>query len=160
MLYSYAGVRPLPYEPFGSEGSISRRHVIYERDVRGIAMFAIVGGKLTTHRRLAEQVVDRVCRRLGHTTRCVTATTPLPNAADTDAVAARLKARGVTAPIAARLARVYGSGAHTILAPCAGDAWLSERLLGNPSVLRAEIAHALTHRLLPRLLMCSCAEQC
>jgi glycerol-3-phosphate dehydrogenase len=30
VLFTYSGIRPLPYAPAGSEGSISRSHVVYD----------------------------------------------------------------------------------------------------------------------------------
>src|SRR4029077_12395668 len=57
VLYTYTGVRPLPYQPSGAEGSITRRHLIRRhRAARGL--YSVVGGKLTTHRALAEDVLD------------------------------------------------------------------------------------------------------
>lgn len=49
----------------------------------GVGNFAsIVGGKLTTHRLMAEATADLVCERLGVATTCTTADSPLPGAED------------------------------------------------------------------------------
>lgn len=60
--YSYAGVRPLPYQPESAEGSVTRRHIVLDHAERGgpRGLLSIVGGKLTTYRELAEQAVDLV----------------------------------------------------------------------------------------------------
>jgi glycerol-3-phosphate dehydrogenase len=59
VLYTHTGVRPLPYQPRGAEGAITRRHIIRRhRAARGL--YSIVGGKLTTHRALAEDVLRKV----------------------------------------------------------------------------------------------------
>jgi glycerol-3-phosphate dehydrogenase len=60
--YSYAGVRPLPYQPASAEGSVTRRHIVLDHAERGgpRGLLSIVGGKLTTYRELAEQTVDLV----------------------------------------------------------------------------------------------------
>ena len=64
VLYTYAGVRPLPYTGNKDEEGITRRHFIRESpDQEGL--LSIVGGKLTTYRNLAEQTVDLIGRRLG-----------------------------------------------------------------------------------------------
>jgi glycerol-3-phosphate dehydrogenase len=142
VLFSYSGVRPLPYQPSGAEGSISRRHGIHEREIDGLPTFAVVGGKLTTHRRLAEQVVDRVCARLGQRLSCRTAEMPLPGAAQPAAVEARLIHDGTAQPVANRLARLYGARADSVVALRAAAPWLSAPLAGDRDLLRAEIAHA------------------
>ncbi len=52
---SYAGVRPLVRDDSSSEGKTSREHLIWG-DPRGITFIA--GGKYTTYRLVAQQVVD------------------------------------------------------------------------------------------------------
>ncbi len=78
---AYAGVRPL----LGSAGSdsraVSRGFALFDHEDHGLDNFATVtGGKLTTCRLMAERAADLVCRRLGVTSACLTATTPLPQA--------------------------------------------------------------------------------
>ena len=88
LLRAYAGVRPL-YDPSESAGSgkrtgddreITRSHAVIDHEARdGIANFvSIVGGKLTTHRLMAEQTADLVAAKLGVDARCTTAEEPLP----------------------------------------------------------------------------------
>jgi glycerol-3-phosphate dehydrogenase len=81
VLRAYAGVRPL-YEPAG--GSRASRDVTRDFSVidygsaggpRGI--WAVVGGKLTTFRLMAERVVDGVSEALGAFVPCRTAVVPL-----------------------------------------------------------------------------------
>ena len=43
-------------------------------------LISIVGGKLTTHRMMAEKTVDAVCARLGVQAACRTDLEPLPGA--------------------------------------------------------------------------------
>ncbi len=72
---AYAGLRPLVHgKPGQKESDISREHEILE-DPDGL--ISVAGGKLTTQRAMAEDVVDRVCRRLGRPAACSTANTPL-----------------------------------------------------------------------------------
>jgi glycerol-3-phosphate dehydrogenase len=79
---TYWGVRPL-YDP-GAAGegarAISRDFFLLDHDERnGIEGFtSIVGGKLTTHRRMAEAVADHVCTRLCVDAGCRTADESLP----------------------------------------------------------------------------------
>jgi glycerol-3-phosphate dehydrogenase len=57
VLYSYTGVRPLPYVGAGRTADISRRHEIIDHapDVQGL--LSVVGGKLTTFRALARHLL-------------------------------------------------------------------------------------------------------
>ena len=74
ILRAYAGVRPL-YKDDARGGrprtdrEISRAHAIIDHDARdGVGNFvSIVGGKLTTHRLMAEQTADVVAAKLGVT---------------------------------------------------------------------------------------------
>lgn len=56
IISSYAGVRPLVHDESGSEGKTSREHTILH-DSRGFTFVA--GGKYTTHRLMAEQIVNQ-----------------------------------------------------------------------------------------------------
>lgn len=80
---AYWGVRPLyaPDEAERSESrSISRGFFLLDHaardEVRGFT--SIVGGKLTTYRRMAEAVTDHVCEQLGVPGECRTADKVLP----------------------------------------------------------------------------------
>lgn len=75
---AYAGLRPLIHsKPTQKESDISREHEIFE-DPDGL--ISVAGGKLTTQRAMAEDVVDLVCRRLGRRIASSTVAAPLgPN---------------------------------------------------------------------------------
>jgi len=95
------GVRPLfaPDERRDRRG-ISRGFACLDHDAAGVSNFAsVVGGKLTTHRRMAEAAADLVCERLGIDAACETATRPLAHAEDPDRLdefVARYDAAGPT----------------------------------------------------------------
>jgi glycerol-3-phosphate dehydrogenase len=60
---AYAGLRPLIQGPrAGAESDVSRRHAMFE-DPDGL--ISVAGGKLTTHRAMAESVVTAASRYLG-----------------------------------------------------------------------------------------------
>lgn len=59
IIASYAGVRPLVHDGSGDEGKTSREHVIFS-DPRGVTFVA--GGKYTTYRLMARQVVDHALK--------------------------------------------------------------------------------------------------
>jgi len=99
---TYWGVRPL-YAPDeterGDARGISRGFALLDHADEGAAgLFTVVGGKLTTYRRMAEATADRVCDRLGVSAACRTADRPLPGADDPDELDALLAEFGVDAP--------------------------------------------------------------
>ncbi|MFC4437338.1 MULTISPECIES: FAD-dependent oxidoreductase [Natrialbaceae] len=83
------GVRPLyePEEAALDERGISRGFHLLEHADEGVDNFAtVVGGKLTTYRKMAEATADLVCNRLEVEADCETATRRLPGAADPERV--------------------------------------------------------------------------
>jgi glycerol-3-phosphate dehydrogenase len=64
VLYTYSGVRPLPYTAGGTEGSITRRHFVIDHVKRGgpAGLLTVVGGKLTTYRSLARIALKAIAR--------------------------------------------------------------------------------------------------
>ena len=58
---TWAGIRPLIYEEGKDPSEISRKDEIWEA---GSGLITIAGGKLTGYRKMAEEVVDLVVKRL------------------------------------------------------------------------------------------------
>lgn len=68
VLYTFAGVRPLPASDTEVSGRITRNHslVFFAPDAsRAFSVINLVGGKWTTFRRFGEQAADRVLKLLG-----------------------------------------------------------------------------------------------
>ena len=63
---SWAGLRPLAHGGDGPTADLSRRHQIYEEPA---GLLTVTGGKLTTYRAMAEDVVDRIAPRTKSRTR-------------------------------------------------------------------------------------------
>jgi glycerol-3-phosphate dehydrogenase len=124
----YAGLRPLAAGD-GETADLSRRHAIVE-DPSGA--LAIVGGKLTTYRRMAQDVVDRLTDRP-----CRTGRLPLVGAAPAAAL------RTVAAP--ERLVRRYGTEAPAVAALADGRPELLELVAPGVPVCRAELLWADRH---------------
>jgi glycerol-3-phosphate dehydrogenase len=119
----FAGLRPLlGLARGGTAADLSRRHALLERD----GVFVLVGGKLTTYRRMAQDAVDAVAERLGRGGACRTATLPLVGAGP---------ARN---DIDRRLRRRFGSEADEVAA--CGRA---ERVVEAVPVLDCEIGWAI-----------------
>jgi glycerol-3-phosphate dehydrogenase len=62
VLFSFAGVRPLPVSSKKDAGAITRRHhIIRHRQRDGIrGLYSLIGGKLTTYRKIAEDVLNTI----------------------------------------------------------------------------------------------------
>ena len=143
--YTHTGVRPLPYKPRGAAGAITRRHIVRRhRSARGA--YSIVGGKLTTHRALAEDVLRYVGEVLPAAKRASsTRSRPLPGAlasADRDELLRELGA-AFGAHQAARLWSVYGAAARQV-AGLARERGLAAELDAD-GMLAAEAVYALEH---------------
>jgi len=60
VVWTYSGVRPL-YDDGASEAKAATRDYVFELDTPGGApLLSIYGGKITTHRRLAEEALERL----------------------------------------------------------------------------------------------------
>ena len=154
VLFTYSGVRPLPWKPEGSESSITRSHVVYDHatgrsaaggrlTVEGAGpkadgLVSIVGGKLTTYRNLARQTVDVAYKKLGRSApKSTTDKVPLPGGAvdDFENFSAEFKATsGLTDVLAERLLRLYGARAPEVLEEAGDDPSLRVSLSPDPSV--------------------------
>jgi glycerol-3-phosphate dehydrogenase len=133
----FAGVRPLAADP-GAQVPPSS----VSREASGLV--SVVGGKLTTHRAMAERVVDRVVRALPEARRRAlraSATAALPLRRD-DFDAAQLRERlarrfGIGALQAEHLVCHYGAGAETLLVESPAE-WHAP--IGRSRFTLAEIA--------------------
>ncbi|TDL40144.1 glycerol-3-phosphate dehydrogenase [Kocuria rosea] len=147
VLFTYSGVRPLPYAPDVDEWEIPRSHVLHDHAPDLPGLVTVVGGKLTTYRQLAEEAVDETFDRLGRKSpRCVTANLPLPGVVgDLDDVRRFLVGRGLGEPTVGRLVALYGGRALDVLAEGEHDAALLEVLHEDTGALGAELLFAVRH---------------
>jgi glycerol-3-phosphate dehydrogenase len=141
---TYAGYRPLLQLRQGrSTARLSRTHAIVEG---ASGLLSISGGKLTTYRIMAQELVDCIDARTGHHTPCATEAWPLAGAVDwhdaAPALAKRAAALGLSAATSAHLATSYGTLAEEILDRIAADPALAAPLDPDLPVVRAEVDHA------------------
>jgi glycerol-3-phosphate dehydrogenase len=138
----YAGVRPLisTGDPRKSV-DISRRAELYETSS---GLLTITGGKLTTWRRMAKQVVDRMVEREGRDAPCQTADIPLGMPASEEDLAPPDGLPEDDLPEGWRdlLAFRYGHAARTVLALCAERPQLARPIVSGHPDLLAEAAIA------------------
>jgi len=107
---AWAGIRPLATESSTNPSAVSREHSIVT-DSSGV--ISVTGGKLTTYRSMAAEIVDLVQTSLGHKRqRAATDSTELPGA-DRDAEIARLQREdgSLSAPLVESLRY---TGAHLV----------------------------------------------
>ena len=133
-----AGVRPLiaSGDPRKSV-DISRHSELYET---ASGMLTITGGKLTTWRRMAKEVVDRLVERDGREAPCRTSDIPLGMTASAEALTppAPLAADGLPAGAIDQLAFRYGHAAGAVLAVASGNPELAAPIVEDRPDLLAE----------------------
>jgi glycerol-3-phosphate dehydrogenase len=149
----WAGVRPLVAEEGAPTPSDVSRDYEIENEVPGLV--SIAGGKLTTYRSMAQDLLDRLVaaegRKLDWSPRpCCTADLPLPGGDFQDfesysegAVAALEEGWGLSPAVASRLVRTYGTEHVKILAYGLRDKRLLEPITSRVAVLRAEALYAV-----------------
>ncbi|MEU6645226.1 glycerol-3-phosphate dehydrogenase/oxidase [Saccharomonospora sp. NPDC046836] len=135
VLGTFAGLRPL-LAADGQTADLSRRHAVITDDTSGI--ITVVGGKLTTYRKMAEDAVTTAVRTAGLQAGPVrTAHLPLLGAADRAALST------VDAP--ARLVAKYGTEAPRVAALGEVDPDLGLPLFDGCEVTAAEVVWAVRH---------------
>jgi glycerol-3-phosphate dehydrogenase len=145
----YAGLRPLLSGEADSTSKLSREHAVIEPM---LGLMLVAGGKYTTYRVMAADVVDRAVRRLrgrapgAGVPRSQTDQLPLLGA---DGFTALWRDRldlarrhGVPAGVVEHLLERYGSLTMHLLAMIHADQALAQPVAGAPEYLAAEVAYA------------------
>ncbi|SCK18377.1 glycerol-3-phosphate dehydrogenase [Vogesella sp. LIG4] len=139
---TYSGVRPLLDDEHSSASGVTRDYAL-ELDTDGAPLLSVFGGKITTYRKLAEQVMDQLAPLLGNNRPGWTAGSALPGGdlpdANFDAFLAKLQQAKpwLPATLAARLARAYGSRVHALLGDASSLAALGREI--QPGLYEAEL---------------------
>ena len=152
---AWAGLRPLAavatdHANAGNAadaGAASREHAIVET-VPGLV--TVTGGKLTTYRAMAAEVVDVVQDALGRRrSAATTAAEALPGGHGSDVTRDIAAATGVTrdAAVATRLVHAHGTRWRTVWALVAEDASLGARVDASRPYLLAELRYAVLHEM-------------
>jgi glycerol-3-phosphate dehydrogenase len=148
----WAGLRPLlapgDHHVSARTADLSRRHSV-RTSANGVV--TVTGGKLTTYRKMAEDTVDEVARRLGGPStfrRCVTRRLSLlgaPRSGDSGSASLQLAAEhpGIDHATIAHLLSRYGTEAHDVLAVAATRDDLLDPVVPGLPYLGAEIVHAV-----------------
>ncbi len=154
---TYAGVRPLVDAPGRWAYQVSREHRVFESPS---GLISIAGGKLTTFRVMARDVVDLAARRLAErfdvrpASGCRTQRVGLADG-EGGSGHARVDGRLLSHPVAAgldadvlgHLLSAYGPGAARVLELVEEDPGLGERIVPELPYLRAEAPYAVEHEM-------------
>jgi glycerol-3-phosphate dehydrogenase len=140
---SWAGLRPLlgqDQAPDTKTRDLSRKHAVFE-DPPGL--FTITGGKLTTYRAMAEDLVDRLASTLGAAGPCRTRSIPLGlhgSAGEALRLATTEVARlGLPPRAGARLVQRYGDDWQEAVRMIGADRSLGEPAAAGLPVLNIEM---------------------
>jgi glycerol-3-phosphate dehydrogenase len=148
---TYAGYRPLvkPRQMNQSTARLSRTHAVLQSPN---GLVTIVGGKLTTYRRMAQDTLDVLSQRDGnkkpvHPTMAL----PLQGSAGWQIIEQEVKrkgtAQGVPPQSIEHLSHSYGTEALTLLELAHEDSTLAERLIADLPYIRAEVVYACRHEM-------------
>ncbi len=149
VLATWSGLRPLikPDKDVGAS-KVSREHVVESRP----GFMSIAGGKLTTYRRMAEDLVDQaLTEQLGGMRPHSTAKRPLPGAqglkTEGDLEARRAALEGFGTDVAKTLVSMYGARAASVTERIAHDPSAGEKLDAELGLLWAQVDEAVDHEL-------------
>jgi glycerol-3-phosphate dehydrogenase len=153
VISTFAGLRPLISGEGKAAYQVSRDHHIFESDA---GLISIVGGKLTTHRRMAQDVVDVASKKLeagfGVKTKqdCRSGRLSLAEATFDP----ELELTGLVEDYAqfdreilTHLALTYGPAASTVLALAKADEGMRCRIVPGEPYIRAEVPYAIQHEM-------------
>jgi glycerol-3-phosphate dehydrogenase len=137
VVWTFAGVRALIDDGARKSTDVSRDYQLeFDGKSGDPLLVSVFGGKLTTYRRLAEKLVDRVGDRFALQARW-TETNPLPGgdlgADGLDGLIRELRERYpfLEDPHARRLARAYGTRARNLLGSAQRSGDLGPRIVGD-----------------------------
>lgn len=150
VLFTYSGVRPLPVVSASSTGGITRRHFLVDHAPAHNDLYSVIGGKLTTHRSLAEEVVDKIAHKLGNRAPCRTRDLPFPYSPGTGLETLRqelIVEYGLTASAATRLVSIYGIRAREIATLVSSDPSLAQPLSNNTLATGAEFVWSMENEM-------------
>jgi glycerol-3-phosphate dehydrogenase len=161
--YAYGGLRPLVEDQTKDVYRTSRRYEIYDNEKDGLAgLISVEGGKYTTSRGLAENVLKTIMKKAGQPySKSVTATKYLAGCEIKDINAFMASARsansGFSEPSVDYLARIYGTEFNDLMEIARENARYAAPLNTDGEMLaqvvyaaRNEMARTLTDILLRR----------
>jgi len=156
VISAYAGVRPLIYSDVANASAVSREHQIFTTPS---GLMVIAGGKLTTYRSMAEDLMNRALiplRQQGVTVtqRCRTAEIPLDSdgtKAELAAYVARVMAgqdnQGFDPDVRRHLCHYYGQNDQVVMNYVKKNLDLGRRIVPELPYILAEVVYAVEHEM-------------
>lgn len=147
IVWSYSGVRSLFNDESKNVSKVTRDYQL-QLDEDGAPLLSVFGGKITTYRKLSEQVIDLLAKHLGTRQPPWTAQRPLPggdiDAADFDRFLAACRQRypWMETQLLDDYARNYGTRIAQILQQCRSKDDLGEHFGGG--LYAREVHHLMT----------------
>jgi glycerol-3-phosphate dehydrogenase len=147
VLATFSGVRPLLDDASDNASSVTRDYALELDAAPGAPLLSVFGGKITTYRKLAEQVVDKLAPLLGAYVPCSSDRTPLPGGdlpcRDVPGWLAGQQARYPWMPAAllSRYARAYGTRLERIIGQAKTLDALGQEVV--PGLYEAELRYLL-----------------
>lgn len=148
ILYTYAGIRPLAFAG-ERESKISRKHRVILEGRTG-RIITVAGGKYTTYRNMAEDVVDAACKKLGKKALCATQRKPLAGSLPVgldeyvkETVPQLAEHFGVEPGTVRHLIHFYGSRAEKILQYTNEDPHLAEPISPESGDIYAQVLYGI-----------------
>lgn len=149
IITSYSGWRPLPAEDTEDAESVSRSHSIHRHDsVDCSNLYSIIGGKLTTHRSLAEQTVTKLLSDHFTPRPCVTQQRRYPGWIDDSEYEEQyqtLVSEGAESRIASHLLHRYGGLAREVINTAENDKELLRPLIDGAPFVGAEVLNGISN---------------
>ena len=150
VVWSYCGVRALRDDQATDAAAVTRDYELdLERSAAGAPLLSVIGGKITTFRRLAEAALGKLQPLVGGSAHRWTATVPLPGGAlpacDLERFLREAERRWPAMPagLIARLARAYGTRMEVVLRGASKPAELGETF--GADLTAAEVNYLIEH---------------
>lgn len=153
IISSFAGLRPLVFEPGKPPSAVTREHKILQGPEN---LFSIVGGKLTTYRRMAQDLLRYVARRTSIPIRRHSTTARYPlyggevadfNGFATSKMAEVVQKYGMGEQTAVYLLNTYGSRTDDVLRYAESDATAKGTIVAGLPYIFAQIPYAIEHEM-------------
>lgn len=156
VVWSYAGVRPL-VDDDGASAQAASRDFRLAHDTGGAPLLTVLGGKITTFRKLAEEAVDWIAPQMGNSKQGWTADACLPGGDlfgarpsnrsvlefDQWTAAMQQRYRWLPPALLRRYARAYGARMVVLLEGCRTLSDLGPEIV--PGLYPAEADYLVTH---------------
>ncbi|HTI15429.1 MAG TPA: glycerol-3-phosphate dehydrogenase/oxidase [Dictyobacter sp.] len=150
IISTYAGYRPLvkPATTQKATARLSRSHVVLEHST---GLITVVGGKLTTYRRMAQDTVDMISKRDHSAIIHPTKSLPLQGSAAWKQTQQELRQQGPAFGLNQRtidhLIKSYGSEARIVFDLIKHDTTLGQLLITDLPYIKAEVIYACRYEM-------------